>query len=204
MEAARSAIGGKVVTGVAMKESRYRPTACEICREYSQVVYAWCRQAALQECDAADVTQTVMLKAIQAVRDGRFRGSRCKFRSWLRTIALNSIRDLVRSWNSPIRGQGMSQSINTLEFVEDQSFALAIQKRVDREHQRLLITTAERRVRKRIRERTWQVFVMCFRDDLSARDISRQLKIKLGEVYTIKSRVTAMLRDEVDRLNHAM
>src|ERR1700733_6355797 len=62
---------------------------------YSPLIYAWSRRAGLQDQDAADLVQDVLLTLVQAMPT--FVYDRHKsFRGWLRTITLNKWRDVCK------------------------------------------------------------------------------------------------------------
>jgi RNA polymerase sigma-70 factor (ECF subfamily) len=46
-------------------------------------IHGWCRHSGLQEADAQDVTQTVLLKMLGAMQGFRYDPAQ-KFRGWLR------------------------------------------------------------------------------------------------------------------------
>ena len=50
---------------------------------YGRMVYQWCRRWSLQEADAEDVTQGVMLQLAQQMRGFRY-DPNGRFRGWLR------------------------------------------------------------------------------------------------------------------------
>src|SRR5437763_1850266 len=52
---------------------------------YAPRIYAWCRQWRLQEADAKDVSQTVLLKLAEKMRVFHYDPDR-SFRGWLRTL----------------------------------------------------------------------------------------------------------------------
>ena len=53
---------------------------------YGPAVFQWCRQWGLQEADANDVTQTVLLKLIEHMKVFQYDPTK-SFRAWLKTIA---------------------------------------------------------------------------------------------------------------------
>jgi RNA polymerase sigma factor (sigma-70 family) len=57
----------------------------EFVDRYSRKVYAWCRQWQLQDADAQDVTQMVLLKLAEQMRTFAYDASQ-SFRGWLRAL----------------------------------------------------------------------------------------------------------------------
>jgi len=58
----------------------------EFVRRYGPRIHAWCRGWGLQDADAQDVTQDVLLEIARKVRDFHFDPTR-SFRAWLKTLA---------------------------------------------------------------------------------------------------------------------
>src|SRR5881227_3493651 len=59
---------------------------------YRRHIYRWCRQWNLQEADAEDVTQDILVKLTQKLRAFAYDPSR-SFRNWLKTVAHHAWRD---------------------------------------------------------------------------------------------------------------
>src|SRR5262249_57495976 len=57
----------------------------EFVERYGRRIYGWCRQWGLQEADAQDVTQDVLLRLARKMRSFAYDPSR-SFRGWLRTL----------------------------------------------------------------------------------------------------------------------
>src|SRR5271154_3817185 len=64
----------------------------EFVERYGRHIYRWCREWKLQDADAKDVTQTILVKLTQKLRAFVYDPSR-SFRSWLKTVAHHTWRD---------------------------------------------------------------------------------------------------------------
>src|SRR5947207_6537911 len=64
--------------------------------QYGRHLYRWCRQWKLQDADAEDVTQDILVKLAQKLRVFAYDPSR-SFRGWLKTLAHHAWRDFVDS-----------------------------------------------------------------------------------------------------------
>src|SRR5437870_2744564 len=64
----------------------------EFVERYGRHIYRWCRQWKLQDADAEDVTQDILVKLIQKLRAFTYDPSR-SFRGWLKTVAHHTWRD---------------------------------------------------------------------------------------------------------------
>src|SRR5437763_681623 len=81
--------GGSTTSMTFVGRLRRNPTDQEAWRafvdRYGRNIYAWCRQWGLQEADAQDVTQSVLLDLARQMTAFEYRRSG-SFRGWLRTI----------------------------------------------------------------------------------------------------------------------
>jgi RNA polymerase sigma-70 factor (ECF subfamily) len=68
----------------------------EFVGRYGHRIHGWCRQWGLQEADAQDVTQTVLLKLLRTMQTFRYDPAQ-RFRAWLKTVTHHAWQDLVRS-----------------------------------------------------------------------------------------------------------
>src|SRR5262245_6442348 len=64
----------------------------EFVERYGRHIYRWCRRWKLQDADAEDLTQNILVKLTQHLRDFAYDPSR-SFRGWLKTVAHHAWRD---------------------------------------------------------------------------------------------------------------
>src|SRR5262249_38603003 len=121
---------------------------------YAPRIYGWCRHWGLPEADAEDVTQDVLLRLAQKMRDLRYDPSR-RFRSWLKTLTRHAWSDFVPRRGKPGRGSGDSAALDGLNSVRARKDLL---ERLDEEFDRELLDEATTRVRLRVEPRTWDAF----------------------------------------------
>lgn len=77
---------------------------------YTPVIFAWCRRFHLQDSDASDITQDVLVKLMRSMQTFQYQPDRGRFRGWLKTVTANAIRDSKRSWEVRIKGGGGDES----------------------------------------------------------------------------------------------
>jgi RNA polymerase sigma-70 factor (ECF subfamily) len=93
----------------------------EFVDRYGRHIYRWCRQWKLQDADAEDVTQDILVKLTQKLRAFAYDPSR-SFRGWLKTVAHHAWRDFEDSRRRAQATAGDSQAqeqMLTLEARED-------------------------------------------------------------------------------------
>ena len=171
----------------------------EFVRQYGPMIATWCMRYSLDENETADVTQTVLIKLVQVMRESRYDPDKGSFRGWLKTVTNNAVRDVIRTWNKPGRGSGDTQHLDRLRALEDPAALEALDQCVDEEYRRILLREAERRVRERVQDFTWRAFEITALEQRSAKEASEELKMQVAEVYVAKSRVIKMLNEEVAR-----
>src|SRR5438309_5771137 len=77
----------------------------EFVERYGRHIYRWCRQWKLQDADAEDVTQDILMKLARKLPAFAYDPSR-SFRGWLKTVAHHAWRDFdVRRHNRRAAGE---------------------------------------------------------------------------------------------------
>ncbi|MBP3956778.1 sigma-70 family RNA polymerase sigma factor [Gemmata sp. G18] len=158
---------------------------------YGPQIAAWCRHWGLQEADAADVTQNVLLQLTQKLRDFYYDPSK-RFRAWLKTLARHAWSDFYRAGDRA--GAGGSAALDVLDRVAarddlDQRLLAAF------DHE--LLERAYEQVRARVEGRTWQAFVLTAVEGQKGAEAAHRLGMNVGAVFVAKSKVQAMLQEFV-------
>ncbi len=84
---------------------------------YGPHIYRWCRTWRLQDADAKDVTQTILVKLTQKLRAFTYDPSR-SFRSWLKTVAHNTWKDFEIGRRHPLPAGGDGEVEEMMLSVE--------------------------------------------------------------------------------------
>ena len=156
----------------------------------------WCRSWGLQNADAEDVTQNVMLALARQMQTFEYRDGG-RFRSWLKTIA-------YRAWCQFLDSRrktgiaGTSAVDDILQSVEAREDFLA---QLDLECERNMLEDAMQLVEQRVQPTTWEAFRRTALDRQSAAETGASLKMSVMAVYRAKSRVQAMIQEEVEALD---
>ena len=173
----------------------------EFLERYAPKIYGWCRRYELQESDAADVTQNVLRKLINALRTFEYDPTQGSFRGWLKTVTNNAIRDFLRDITRHGRGSGDTKDLTRLAAIQTPSALEELAQEIEKEGERELLREAEVRVQSRVKEHTWDAYCITVLEDRSAAEAAEQLAMSVDDIYVAKSRVLKMLKREVDRLN---
>jgi RNA polymerase sigma-70 factor (ECF subfamily) len=168
----------------------------EFVERYGRHIYRWCRRWRLQDADAEDVTQDILVKLTQKLRTFAYDPSR-SFRGWLKTVAHHAWRDFLDSPRRarPAAGDSQVQELMlTLEARED--LARKLEEVFDLE----LLEAAKLRVRLRVAPHTWEAFRLLALEGLPVAEVAARVRLQVAMVYVAKSKVQKMLREEIGKL----
>ncbi|MEM6468725.1 MAG: RNA polymerase sigma factor [Planctomycetota bacterium] len=167
-------------------------------RDYGPMLYRFVRSRGLQDADAADIVQDVFRRVGSAI--GRLDYAREKggFRAWLFTITRNRLLTYFEKRKRLGPTGNDSAQIQQLSQAADQHNELVEQWEL--EHVRSLAAVAMKRVRESSDPKTWQAFELTAIDGVSAAEAAEKLGMKTGTIYVAKSRVTARLKAEIEKL----
>ena len=163
---------------------------------YQPKILQWCRGWHLQEPDAQDVTQAVLLKLSRLMATFAYDPSR-SFRGWLKTLTHHAWRDLVAERKREGIGSGDSRM---REFFESLEAGDDLVRQLEEEFHRELMDQAMALVRPRVAERTWAAFRLTALEGCSGAAAANQLEMKVARVYVAKNEVKDMIRREVRKL----
>jgi RNA polymerase sigma-70 factor (ECF subfamily) len=124
----------------------------EFVERYGRKVYQGCLRWKLQEADAQDVTQVVLLKLAVRMKEFRYDPAR-SFRAWLKTVAHHAWKDFVESKQRAGVAQGSTQDqtwLHTIEARED--LVKGLEEQFDLE----LLEQAMEAVRPRVAANNWR------------------------------------------------
>jgi RNA polymerase sigma-70 factor (ECF subfamily) len=168
----------------------------EFVDHYGAKIYGWCRRWRLQEADAQDVTQAVLLRLAAKMRDFTYDPSR-SFRAWLRTLTHHAWSDFLQGRRQAEWGSGDSNVADLLHSVEARDDLLhELEEQFDHE----LLQEAIVRVRLRVAPQTWEAFRLTAQEGLSGAEAAQQIPMQVAQVFVAKRRVQNMLREEIAKL----
>ena len=165
---------------------------------YRPVFYRMARRRGLQDADAQDLSQQVLMRVSAAIeRYEQQPGTR--FRHWLRRVANNAIAtSLVRSAREAAEGGSV------VDIVADQPAASAeFTQELDNEYERELYLRAAVAVRDEVAADTWQAFEITMVDGMTCEAAAETLGKSIGTVYAARSRIVKRLRTQVTRMQNA-
>src|SRR5262249_49676462 len=168
----------------------------EFIDRYGRQIHAWCQRWGLQEADAQDVTQTVLLQLATRLRTFSYDPA-LRFRAWLKTLTHHAWSDFLRAGRPAEKGSGDSSVQSLLDNVQARDeLAVRLQETFDQE----LLELAVAAVRSRVEERTWEAYRLTAGEGLSGAEAAARLGMQVGTVYKAKSKVHAMLQETLRQM----
>ncbi len=164
---------------------------------YRPVAYRVARAHGLQDADAQDLVQRVLISVATAIGRWQRRDGKARFRHWLRRVAKNETLKLItRRAKDAARGGSSAmfalQALPSGHRTVDEAFEL--------EYRRQLIRRAGAIVKARAEQTTWQAFSMTVVDGMSIADAALELGRSEGVIYAARSRILRRIRDVVRQL----
>ncbi len=165
---------------------------------YGSLVYGFARQRGLQDADAADLTQEVLLAITQKAGRWHYDPRQGSFRGWLYGITRNKIaKFLHRRRGQPI-GSGDSDAQQRL--AEEPSPEPDLEAVWEREYQQQLFRLAAGQIQKHFAPTTWTAFWRTAVEGAAGAVVAAELGLSVGAVYVARSRVLARLTEQIQQL----
>jgi RNA polymerase sigma factor (sigma-70 family) len=168
----------------------------EFLARYEPKIFQWCLRWRLQESDARDVTQDVLLKLHGLVAKFAYDPSR-SFRGWLKTLTHHAWRDFV---DERKRGGIGSGSSRMAELIANIGAGDDLEEHLTEEFHRELMEQAMVLVQPRVQPRTWDAFRLTALEGCAGAVVADRLEMNITRVYTAKSEVKRMIREEIRKL----
>jgi RNA polymerase sigma-70 factor (ECF subfamily) len=171
----------------------------EFVARYGPIILHWCRGWRLQEAEAQDVAQDVLLKLHGRMAAFAYDASG-SFRAWLKTLAHHAWRDLVVERRRAGIGTGetaMATFLNNLAAGGDLAGDL------QEESRRELLDHTMARVKARVLSQTWDAFRLTALKGCTGAAATAQLQMRTAQVYLARSKVKKRIQEEVRRLERA-
>ena len=164
---------------------------------YRPVIYRLARYRGLQDADAQDLVQQVLIAIAGAICSWEKANESVRFRHWLRRVARNAIINALTRRPQDLATGGSSVQELLLEHPQCDAEAEA---RIELEYRRELYLRAARMVRGDFDAETWQAFELTVIDERSVNEAAADLGKSVGTVYAARSRIMRRLREAVREL----
>jgi RNA polymerase sigma factor (sigma-70 family) len=168
----------------------------EFVRVYSPAIRSWLAHWGLQEADAQDVAQNVLLRLTAKLPQFKYDPAR-SFRGWLKTLTHHAWHDFVTEAGYRTRASGDSSVYDRLNSVAARA---DLETRVNDTFDKELMDMALARAQARVRGDTWTAFKLAALDGATPQLVAEQLGMKVSQVYLAKHRVQKIVQEEIRAL----
>jgi RNA polymerase sigma-70 factor (ECF subfamily) len=162
---------------------------------YTPLIRSWLRRHGAPEGEADDLAQEVLKAVVCHLPAFRHSGRAGAFRSWLRTIAVNQVR---QSWRSGRGRPGSAGLATALDQLADPASDLS--HVWDREHDQHVLRRLLELIEPEFRPATWEAFRRQAVGGEPAEAVAADLGLTVNAVLIAKSRVLSRLRQEAGGL----
>ena len=159
---------------------------------YRPLVEAYARQLGVAAEDVEDVAQNTLVDFWNAYRSGGYDRSRGRLSSWLFGIATNRVRAWTRARARRSVHAGDTTAESTLAALSDEP---ALAELWERESHDALLYEALRHLRRESSPETMRAFELFALQELSAKEVARELDVSENTVFQAKRRMLARLRE---------
>lgn len=165
---------------------------------YGSLIYGFARQRGLQDADAADLTQEVLLAIAQSAGRWHYDPQLGSFRGWLYGVTRHKIAKLLHARRAQPIGSGDSGTQELL--AEKPSPEPDLEALWEREYQQHLFRLAAEQIQKNFAPTTWMAFWRTAVEGASGAAVAAELGLSVGSVYVARSRVLARLTQQIQQM----
>jgi RNA polymerase sigma-70 factor (ECF subfamily) len=171
---------------------------------YSKLLYSVAVKSGFADAEAQDLVQETVIAVAKHIPNFHYDPALGSFKAWLLSILRSRIIDRVRRRRrrpQPAEEAATESSSRTalLHRIPDPAPA-EIDRIWDEEWQQHLLGLALQRVREQATPRDFQIFDCLVNKAWPIQQVTKALQVNEARVYVAKSRVAALLRQEVERL----
>lgn len=170
---------------------------------YWKLIYAVAVKAGLSDAEAQDVVQETVVAVAKQMRGGGYNRDKSSFKNWLCLITRRRIVDHFRRRTKlkkqPLPSADDTSRTSTVARVPDPA-SLELDSVWDEEWQKNLVDTAIERVKQQVTPKQFQIFDLSVLKELPVREVTKLLKVNTAQVYLSRHRISALVKQEVARL----
>ena len=161
---------------------------------YRPLLVVWIRKFGVQAADEDDLLQEVLLTVSTGLKSFEHNGRPGAFRTWLRNILVNRLRNFWRARDRRPLAAGDSDIERRLTQLEDS--ASATSQLWDRQHDLFVLHQLLELSRARFSPETWTAFTRVALHGERPDIVAREMGLSLNAIFIAKSRVLSRLRQE--------
>lgn len=164
---------------------------------YEPAIFRFALSRGLQDADARDVTQQVLLAVHQKLPEWELDQGKGSFRGWLFMVARNLASKKLRTK----RRQAKLGATPLVDDIADQRLGEEASV-FFLEYRKQVFQWAANSIKDQFQTKTWEAFWRTSVDGEAAQNVAEELGISLGAVYAGKCRIMANLREMVEQMTN--
>ena len=164
---------------------------------YRPIVVALAWERGLQDADAEDLAQQVLIAISGAIDRFDPQSRDARFRTWLQTIARNAIINAITRRKPDLAVGGSAIA----DWLQQRPEETPETRSINLSYRRQIFIHAAEAVREECSEASWACFWETAVVGRPAIDVAQELDRSIGSVYTARSRVMKRLRIRVSELD---
>jgi RNA polymerase sigma factor (sigma-70 family) len=165
---------------------------------YSPLIRAWLRRYDVQDSDANDLVQEVLLAVSKDLSKFDHRGEPGAFRGWIKAILINRLRKFWRSRDRRPQARGDSNIDARLAQLDDPASEMSLIW--NREHDQYVLRQLLALAEPHFARNTWTAFCRVALDGAKPDVVAQEMGISRNAVVIAKCRVLSRLRQESEGL----
>ena len=179
---------------VRIRDPDDREAWFEFAEVYRPVIIRLARAKGLQDADADDLAQQVMVSVAGAIERFEADDKRARFRTWLRRIVENAVLNtLTRA--KPDRAAGDSETRAAL--TDEPAVTEWESEQLETEYRREVFRWAALQIRGEFQDDSWQAFWETAVNGRDVDEVAATLGKRRGAVYAARSRIMRRLKEKV-------
>jgi RNA polymerase sigma-70 factor (ECF subfamily) len=179
---------------VRLRDARDEAAWTQFVDLYAPLAYGYLRKQGLQDADAADLSQDVLVAVAGAVGRLEYDPRRGSFHGWLFTVVRRKLSNWRRARRSRPDGLHDTAAHRLLEQTPGPGGEAA---EWEAEWERRVFAWACAQARQEVTGVTWQAFWRTAVDGLPGKQVAADLGVSVASVYHARSRVRARLKELV-------
>jgi RNA polymerase sigma-70 factor (ECF subfamily) len=173
---------------------------------YWKLIYGVAR-ARLNDAEAQDVVLETMASVARHMPDFKYQAARGSFKAWLLNKTRWLITDHLRKRQLLIADHQPTPASPTDTGLDEKvadTKLKSVAEIFELEWQKNLLDSAIASVKRRVDPQKYQIFDFYVNKEWPPEKVAARFEVSIHQVYTAKTRVTRMLKSEVDRLKSEM
>ncbi len=170
---------------------------------WTPCVYEFCRRKGIQEADAGDVVQQVMIRVFRFRKNFSNREDGHRLKAWLLMIIGQTIADYYRQFAGKNQARGGSDMVDQMANLAETLASDSAVNSLGDEHffnPGIWMARTLDVIRAEVTEETWQIFKMFKIEDRTAKEVGEHFGLKQTTVRQRVFTVTQRIKREADGL----